>query len=71
MNRGRLRFELGRIDEARTDLELLLAGEAGNDPVYASAHLTLARIHLGAGDREKADASYARYAELGGTEALE
>jgi len=71
MNRGMLRFELGRPDEARADLEQLVAGAAGDDPVYASAHLFLARIHLRAGDREKADASYARYGELGGTEALE
>lgn len=69
-NRAQIARIEGRAADARSDLETLLAGKAGRDPRFASAHLELARLLRDAGDAEGARASYARYREAGGTEAL-
>lgn len=69
-NRAQIARMDGRAADARRDLETLLAGKAGRDPRFASAHLELARLLRDAGDAEAARAAYARYREAGGTEAL-
>ncbi len=64
-----LQLANGRAAQARAALEVLVGSEVEAEPAFLDAHLLLARILRDAGDAG-ADARYARYLELGGTEAL-
>ncbi|MEO0653144.1 MAG: tetratricopeptide repeat protein, partial [Planctomycetota bacterium] len=70
LNRALLLREIGRVDEALVELQRVVASPAGEDPLFLGAHLELARALRGAERIEEADAAYARYRALGGTEAL-
>jgi predicted Zn-dependent protease len=69
---SRAEFALGekRDEAARADLEWIVASPSGSDPRFARAHLRLARLLQSSGDSAGATQRYARYRELGGTEAL-
>ena len=60
-----------RPDDARRDLEQLVDGPRASEAEVLPAHLVLARLLVEAGERQAAETRYARYLELGGTEALE
>ncbi len=60
----------GRTEAARAGFEHL-ADVVQDDPLYAGAHLHLARLDLARGNRERALTQYSRYRALGGTEPLE
>jgi tetratricopeptide (TPR) repeat protein len=71
LNRGLLHLQLDDVDRARADLEPLLGTDAADDPTYASLHLALARAWQRAGEPDElVQSAYAKYRELGGTEAL-
>ena len=69
-NRAVLAKLQGRDEDARKDLEVLLAGPAGRDRRFAAAHLDFARLMAKSGDLERSAAAYARYQEFGGKEKL-
>ncbi|HVS17016.1 MAG TPA: tetratricopeptide repeat protein [Planctomycetota bacterium] len=69
-NRAVLALREGRTAEARADLERIVAGPQADDPKLLQAHLGLARILHAAGEVDAARVRHARYAELGGREAL-
>lgn len=71
LNRGLLYLQLDDVDRARADLEPLLGTDAAQDPTFASLHLALARAWQRAGEPDElVQSAYAKYRELGGTEAL-
>ena len=70
-NRAVIALSQQRPDDARRDLEILVAGEHATDPHMLGAHLLLARVLLDAGETPAATASYERYRELGGREPLQ
>jgi tetratricopeptide (TPR) repeat protein len=55
---------------ARSHLERLCDSPAGAERRFVGAHLMLARLLAGLGEAQAAEARYARYRELGGTEEL-
>lgn len=69
-NRAVIALGERRFEDARRDLELLVAGEHGADHRIVGAHLLLARLLLETGEIQAAQARYARYQELGGREPL-
>ena len=71
LNRARLALYDERPDDARRDLEQLVDGPRASEAEVLPAHLVLARLLVEAGERQAAETRYARYLELGGTEALE
>lgn len=70
-NRALYRLAAGDTEGARADLEHLVAGPSGADPLFAEAHLRLARLLAAAGETQAARERYARYRELGGEAPLE
>ncbi|MCA8980733.1 MAG: hypothetical protein H6831_10940 [Planctomycetes bacterium] len=69
---GLLLVDAGEPEAARVELEALCDDEhAGSDRRFVGAHLALARVLVELGDEKSATRRYARYRELGGTEALE
>jgi len=69
-NLALLHRQAGRTAEARSELERLVASEAGADARFLGAHLVLARLYVEAGEQEKARERYAVYAERGGKEGM-
>ncbi len=69
-NRAFLAGLQGRSADARSDYEWLVASEHATEKRYLDAHLQLARLLLGAGETDLANARYERYTELGGKQLL-
>ena len=70
-NRAWLDTQRGDLALAQKDWELLVASEAGTDPLFVAAHLQLARILAVRGDYGASEQRYATYRELGGTDPLD
>lgn len=60
----------GRAEEARRELETVLATDAADDPRFLGAHLELARLLTAAGEADAARARYDLYVAHGGKEPL-
>ena len=60
----------GQLDQARAELERLLASPAGEEERFVSAHLELARVLQAQGLADEARTRYAAYVARGGKEAL-
>ncbi len=69
-NRAVIARMQSRDDDARHDLDVLLAGAAARDLRFANAHLDFARLLAKSGEQERAAQEYARYQEFGGKEKL-
>ncbi len=69
-NRGVLARMEVRLADARADFDWILEHGAEDELRYRQAHLELARLDLAAGLPDRAEARYAKYRGLGGTEPL-
>jgi tetratricopeptide (TPR) repeat protein len=69
-NRGTIQRLAGRTAEARADYERIVDGPKSTEKTALNTHLALARLLAASNETDAAQKRYARYRELGGTEAL-
>lgn len=69
-NRGTIHRLAGRTSEARSDYERIVDGPRSADKTALNSHLALARLLAASNELDAAQRRFARYRELGGTEAL-